>query len=254
MENKKKNSLDNLSLDVTNVLCSSNLKDVSIDLAELTLDSILKNEALKSIPVVKTLLSIIETTQNISNYLFLKKIVTFLTNVKKISAKKRKEMINKIDNSGEYKTKVGETLLNLLDNCDSTEKAAYLGTWFAAFFKGKILYGTFLCGAHIIEHVYLPDLKYFIMSDENWLMVEDAYEEIAAGLFYIDFTTAFWDIRDVASGEMNPDDVGDAGAKITPIGMAIRSVFNKYYTPPKYYGDPMLDGLFRKENEMKVSL
>ena len=78
MEDKKKNSLDNLSLDVTNVLCSSNLKDVSIDLAELTLDSILKNEALKNIPVVKTLLSIIETTQNISNYLFLKKIVTFL--------------------------------------------------------------------------------------------------------------------------------------------------------------------------------
>lgn len=246
MENIKKNSLDNLSLDVTNVLCSSNLKDVSIDLAELTLDAILKNEALKSIPVVKTLLSIIETTQNISNYLFLKKIVTFLTNVKKVSAKKRKEMINKIDNSGEYKTKVGETLLNLLDKCDSTEKAAYLGAWFAAFLKGKILYGTFLCGAHIIEHVYLPDLKYFIMSDENWLMVEDAYEEIAAGLFYIDFTTAFWDIRDVASGEMNPDDVGDAGAKITPIGMAIRSVFNKYYTPPKYYGDPMLDGLFRR--------
>ena len=160
--------------------------------------------------------------------------------------KKRKEMINKIDNSGEYKTKVGETLLNLLDKCDSTEKAAYLGTWFTAFLKGKILYGTFLCGAHIIEHVYLPDLKYFIMSDENWLMVEDAYEEIAAGLFYIDFTTAFWDIRDVASGEMKPDDVGDAGAKITPIGMAIRSVFNKYYTPPKYYGDPMLDGLFRR--------
>lgn len=246
MENKKKSSLDNLSLDVTNVLCSTDLKDVSIDLAELTLDAILKNEALKNIPVVKTLLSIIETTQNISNYLFLKKIVTFLSNVKKVSAKKRKEMINKIDNSGEYKTKVGETLLNLLDKCDSIEKAAYLGTWFAAFLKGKILYGTFLCGAHIIEHVYLPDLKYFIMSDENWLMVEDAYEEIAAGLFYIDFTTAFWDIRDVALGEMNPDDVGDAGVKITPIGMAIRSVFNKYYTPPQYYGDPMLDGLFRR--------
>ena len=77
MENKKKSSLDNLSLDVTNVLCSTDLKDVSIDLAELTLDAILKNEALKNIPVVKTLLSIIETTQNISNYLFLMIVSVF---------------------------------------------------------------------------------------------------------------------------------------------------------------------------------
>ena len=246
MENKKKNSLDNLSLDVTNVLCSSNLKDVSIDLAELTLDAILKNEALKSIPVVKTLLSIIETTQNISNYLFLKKIVTFLTNVKKVSAKKRKEMINKIDNSGEYKTKVGETLLNLLDKCDNTEKASYLGTWFAAFLRGKITYGMFLAGAHVINRVYLPDFEYFISQYEDWLMVEDAYEEIASGLFYVDFTTAFWDIKDVAAGIEDPDNVGDAGAKITPVGMALRSVFNKYYTPPEYNPDPMLDGLFRK--------
>ena len=246
MENKKKNSLDNLSLDVTNVLCSSNLKDVSIDLAELTLDAILKNEALKSIPVVKTLLSIIETTQNISNYLFLKKIVTFLTNVKKVSAKKRKEMINNIDNSGEYKTKVGETLLNLLDKCDSTEKAAYLGTWFTAFLKGKICYGMFLNGAHVINRSYLPDFEYFVGQYEDWLMVEDAYEEIASGLFYVDFTTAFWDIRDVAAGVKDPDTIGDAGAKIIPVGMELRTVFNKYYTPPKYYPDPMFDCLFRR--------
>lgn len=246
MKCEKKNGLDDLSMDVIEGLCSPHLKDVTIDMAEMTLDVILKNEALRSIPVVKTLLSIIETTQNVSNYLFLKKIVAFLSNIKKVSAKKRKDMINKIDNSGEYKTKVGETLLNLLDKSDSTEKAAYLGTWFTAFLKGKISYGMFLNGAHVIERVYLLDLEYFIKSDEDWLMVEDAYEEIAAGLFYIDFTTAFWDIRDVAAGIEDPDNIGDAGAKITPVGMAIRSVFNKYYTPPKYYGDPMLDGLFRR--------
>lgn len=226
MENKKKNSLDNLFLDVTNVLCSSNLKDVSIDLAELTLDSILKNEALKSIPIVKTLLSIIETTQNISNYLFLKKIVTFLSNVKKISVKKRKEMINKIDNSGEYKTKVGETLLSLLDKCDSTEKAAYLGSWFAAFLKGKISYGLFLNGAHIINNVFLHDFEYFLLDDADWMMVEDAYQEIAAGLFYIDFTFAFWDVRNYADGKLNVDEISEAGEKITPIGDALHSILN----------------------------
>ena len=231
MKNKeiseKSNNLDNLSLYVTDVLCSANLKGLSVDFAEITLDSILKNEALKSIPVVKSLLAIIETTQNISNYLFLKKIVVFLSNIKKVSAKKRKEMINKIDTSKEYKVKVGETLLNLLDKCDSTEKAAYLGTWFTAFLKGKISYGMFLNGAHIINNVYLHDLEYFLLDDADWMMVEDAYQEIAAGLFYVDFTFAFWDIRKLADGELDIDEVSEAGAKITPIGSALRSVFSQ---------------------------
>ena len=46
MKNKeiseKSNNLDNLSLYVTDVLCSANLKGLSVDFAEITLDSILK--------------------------------------------------------------------------------------------------------------------------------------------------------------------------------------------------------------------
>lgn len=222
----KRNNLDDLSVDVIDGLCSSKLTDLSVDLAEITLDAIINNEVLKSIPVVKSLLAIIETTQNISNYLFLKKIVVFLSNIKKVSARKRKEMINKIDSSKEYKVKVGETLLNLLDKCDSTEKAAYLGTWFAAFLKGKISYGLFLNGAHIINNVFLHDFEYFLLDDADWMMVEDAYQEIAAGLFYIDFTFAFWDVRKYADGKLNVDEISEAGAKITPIGDALRSVLN----------------------------
>lgn len=243
---RMKKDLDELSVDITKVLQSSDLKDLSVDVAEMTLDSITENALLREIPIVKTLLSIIEVTQNISNYLFLKKIVAFLNNIKGVSARKRKQMIAKIDNSGEYKTKVGESLLGLLDKCEDTEKASYLGTWFAAYLRGKISYGMFLCGAHIIERVFLPDLQYFIMQDEDWMMVEDAAEEIAAGLFYIDFTTAFWDIRDVAAGKKDPKNVGDAGAKISPVGIALREVFNRYYKGPDYYPDPMLDGLFRR--------
>ena len=226
MESEKKDSLDNLSVEVTDVLCFANLNDLSIDLAEVTLDAIVKNEAMKHIPVFKTLLGIIETTQNISNYLFLKKIVAFLSNIKKVSAKKRKAMITEIDNSGKYKVKVGETLLNVIDKCDSTEKAAYLGTWFTAFLKEKISYDLFLNGAHIINNIFLHDFEYFLLDDADWMMVEDAYQEIAAGLFYVDFTFAFWDVHRLIDGKQSRDDVYEAGAKITPIGHALRSVLN----------------------------
>ena len=202
------------------------MKDISIDVAEITIDSIVKNDILKNIPIVKVLLGIVEVTQGISNYLFLKKIIAFLSNIKKVSAKKRKSMITKIDNSGKYKVKVGETLLNLLDKCDSIEKAAYLGTWFSAFLKGKIGYGLFLNGAHIINNVFLHDFEYFLSDDTEWMMVEDAYQEIAAGLFYVDFTFAFWDVHRVIEGKKNTHEVYEAGAKITPIGHALRSILN----------------------------
>lgn len=238
--------IDRIQYDITDSLCSSKLKDLSIDISEMSIDALMNDGLLKQIPVIKTILAIIETTQNLSNYLFLKKILAFLTNVKGVSAKKRKKMIEVIDSNDEYKGKVGETVLEILDKCDSAKKAAYMGVWFSAFLKGKITYGMFLCGANILEHVFLSDFQYFIEQDEDWMMVEDAYEEIAAGLYYIDFTTAFWDIRDVAAGIMSPEEVGDAGAKITPIGAALRAVFNPYYQEPDSYPDPMLDGLFRR--------
>ena len=239
-------NIDKVPYDITASLCSNKLKDLSIDMSEMSIDALMNDGLLKQIPIVKTILALIEATQNISNYIFLKKILAFLSNVKGVSVKKRKKMIEDIDNNAEYKEKVGETVIEILDKCDSAEKAAYMGVWFSAFLKGKITYGMFLYGANILEHVFLSDFQYFVEQDEDWMMVEDAYEEIAAGLYYIDFTTAFWDIRDVAAGIMSPEEVGDAGAKITPIGAALRAVFNPYYKMPKTYPDPMLDGLFRR--------
>lgn len=59
------------------------------------------------------------------------------------------------------------------------------------FLKEKISYGLFLNGAHIINNVFLHDFEYFLLDDADWMMVADAYQEIAAGLFYVDFTFAF---------------------------------------------------------------
>ena len=43
--------------------------------------------------------------------------------IKNISATKRRDMINKIDNSGKFRTKVGEKLLYIIDKCEDHEKS-----------------------------------------------------------------------------------------------------------------------------------
>lgn len=74
-------------------------------------------------------------------------------------------------------------------------------------------------------------------------MIEDAQDEIRSGLFYIDFTVAFIDVKNAISNGENPD-FCDPGAKITDIGKALRMVFNKYYHPSYSHPDPMLEGVF----------
>ena len=65
--NKEINNIDKIQNDLTESLCSSKLKDLSVDVSELTIDSLMDDGLLKQIPVVKTILAIVETTRAILN-------------------------------------------------------------------------------------------------------------------------------------------------------------------------------------------
>src|SRR5882757_4297819 len=98
-------------------LKDTNLHGVAIDFSEITIDSLLKDDLLKEIPIVKTLVSFAKLGVNIRDRLFLKKIISFMIELKDKSPSERSIMINKIDDSKEYRVKVGEKLLYIIDSC-----------------------------------------------------------------------------------------------------------------------------------------
>ena len=159
-------------------------------------------------------------------------------------------MIAKIEKSEDYRHKVGEKLLYIIDRCDDNEKVSYLATAFCAFLKKKIKYGQFLICADMIQKTYIDVLKYFLNATEDWLMVEDAQEELAAGLFYLDMTTILWNYRKFIMDEIDENEIGDPGARVSDVGRTLRYIFNPYYEGYHKMDmpDPMLNMLLNRPN------
>ena len=155
----------------------SDLQNVSTNLAETFTDSLLTDGILKEIPIIKTLVGLTKTTIGIRNRLFIKKLITFLTELKDIEPKKRAKMISEIDTKSGKKIRVGEKLIYILDKCDDHIDAKYVAQFFRVFLEEKITYNEFLRGASIIQNVFREDLEYFLESEIETFEQENATEE-----------------------------------------------------------------------------
>lgn len=152
---------EEISRRLTETLKNSELQSLTADFSEIVLDNFIDNEMLKEVPIIKSLVGIKKGYSQINEQLFLKKVMAFLSQSKKIKAKQRCAMINKINNSKKYRVKIGEKLLYLIDKCDDWEKSELLSVFFNAFIESKISYEDFMKIAKIIEKLTIIDLKIF---------------------------------------------------------------------------------------------
>ena len=129
------NDLKTLSGSFENTLKSSDLNNIAADFSEVALDQMIADGAFKDLPIIGTIVNIGKATTSVRDYLFLKKVIGFLTTLEGIPTKDRKEMIEKIDSSGKFRIKVGEKLLFLIDKCQDHEKAKVVARLFAAVIK-----------------------------------------------------------------------------------------------------------------------
>lgn len=91
------NGIKKISNSFEQTLKDSNLLNVSIGIAETLSDSMLDDGLLKDIPVIGTIVGLGKTSIKITDLLFLKKVISFLSELEDVSIKDRKEMIDKID-------------------------------------------------------------------------------------------------------------------------------------------------------------
>ena len=107
----------------------------------------------------------------IQEKLFYKKIFTFLKELENTSSTDRKKETEKIDNNPNYKTKVGEKLLFIINENDDCEKAKYIGILFKEFINQNLRYDDFIRLSNCINRTNIIDLNTFIndKSIENSL-------------------------------------------------------------------------------------
>ena len=164
--------LDNLSKSLEHTLKNSDLQNITIGLAEVFTDSLMKDGIARDIPIIGTVIGLGKASIGIKESMFLKKIIHFISELKNISITKRREMIEKIDTSGEFKIRVGEKLLYIIDKCEDHEKSQLIAILFSAFLSEKISYEEFLRASHIVDQVILEDLKRFVTcgweKEDGW--------------------------------------------------------------------------------------
>lgn len=168
---------------MSETLVQSDLSSVVIDGVEIGIDQCLSEGVLRDIPIINSIVSIVKATQSISNYLYLKKIVSFLTGIKDVPKEKREQEIRKIEESKKYRNKVGEQLLFILDHCEDNIKAEYISYWFGAFLKEEISYTDFLKGASAINNMATEDFESFINDSFDLYLDNSVY--IGAGLLFM---------------------------------------------------------------------
>lgn len=162
-----------IGISISETIANSDLKDLSIDLAEVFADDLLKDGILKELPIVKTIYGIYKTGLSIKDKLLVNKLLYFLNEIKEIEIEKRIQLINEIDRSDIYKTKVGEKLLFIIDRVDDYEKSQIVGKLFKALIFEIIDYDLFIRCSKIVENVLPEDLYGFVNSEiENYELID----------------------------------------------------------------------------------
>lgn len=181
--------MDNDQLDIQEsfekTLINSELPDVVIDLAEISLDNLIDLKDVKDLPLIKTFVGLLEFGANVHDRLFLKKIIAFLANLHGVDVAERKKMIRKINDSNKYRIHVGEKLLYIIDRCNDYESAEMVSRLFGAFIEGKIEYSDYLIAAEAISFNPASDVKWFIEEYNEWINIDDLNVPLHTGLFTI---------------------------------------------------------------------
>lgn len=234
---KKTNIQESFNLTLTD----SNLQNLSQDIVEVAIDSILNDGLLKDLPIVRTLVNLNKIGANIQDKLFTKKILSFLSGLKDISAKDRNKIIKEIDESKKYRIKVGEKLLYILDKCNDYEISELVSKVFKYFIEGKINYDEFQKTSIILSNINIKDFNWFITNNKKYYDLDDVGDMINIGLFELHYEpisvnveneTDYKVLREANGPKYKSDVDGGVSVNLSRSGEIILEIFCPSYKKP----------------------
>lgn len=175
-----KSEKDNLGESLIESVGLSSLTDIAIEASDVALDIALNEGLLKEIPVFGWLAKAYSTYHSITDRMFLKKVALFLSGVGHASEEERQNFKNKLDNEPEFRKKVGENLLLLIDRHERLEKSFILGKIFSKVIEGNCPHDIFLKIAAALDHSSIEDLEDLHKHSEN---VKDLPESVQQSLY-----------------------------------------------------------------------
>lgn len=205
--------------DLVRTVAKNDLGNIVFEVAEVALDHNLAEGVMRDIPIVGTLVNLFRAGSSISEELFVRKLIRFLSELNEVSPQERQRLLEKYPDSSEEQKALGEKLLLALERLDDMQKPALLARFFAAYIRQEIDYTTLTRLAHALEKfnlALLPNLQGFYIRQEPHIPTgeEITHELSLAGLVLVQLS---------GSGTIG----GSAGYRNSPLGEAfLRLGFN----------------------------
>lgn len=148
----------NLENSLIEIIGDKGFFDIISDAGEIILDASMTDGILKDLPIIGTIVKLYKSGVGIKGYIFVKKLNRFLTALKDVPKEQREDFVNRINDDPEFKKKVGESLILILDRLDSIDKTDYIAKAFKKYMEEHISYEMFLRVSSAIDRSFLPDL------------------------------------------------------------------------------------------------
>lgn len=125
---------------IANVIKSDDVVQISKEALEIGIDAALDSGILKDVPIVNTVVGVLNVGGTIRNQLLASKVIGFLAKLSELSKEERDTMVDKLNEDGKFAGRVGDALIEILDRMESERKPGIAAKCFAAYARGQIDY------------------------------------------------------------------------------------------------------------------
>lgn len=157
--------------------------NLSQNYAEIAIDTLISDYALKEIPIIKSLVSFYKIQSSIVARHNVKKILIFLNefHTNEIEPKKLEEFKQKLNNNYKFKNRVFETLLLLNEKFIDTKKSQVLAHLFKALIEKKLTWEEFFNLSYILNNLNPSGYKFLKKSSDKSAHIKMKMNEIMEG-------------------------------------------------------------------------
>ena len=165
----------------------SNLHFVE-DIGEILIDAIMDDGILKDVPILGAIAGVGKCIKNVYDIRFAKKLIAFLIPIKEVTPEQRAKAIRRWEQDSNYRGKVGDTVLGMIERCDDTLKAMWLSKLFYELVLKKNSSRLFMRAEKILSSLSVMDVQTFLnMPKDKYQRISEAECEpfIGSGLYQL---------------------------------------------------------------------
>lgn len=123
---------------IIDVLKSDSVKGLSAEYLEQGIDAFLDSGVLKDIPLVSSILGVVNTVGTIKDHIFISKLIRFFNNLADIPKRERMDMVDRLNEDKNFSGKAGSAIIEILDRMESEIKPELSANFFSAYARKQI--------------------------------------------------------------------------------------------------------------------